>query len=61
MFMKNVFGSYNTMIILFNKIQDKYWSSLKAFLIVLGMMKAETYPHIAIDNVLMNRLKEELK
>lgn len=54
----NVFGIEGGHKLTFFKIDRKYWSALKTFLLYLNYLQDDALIHIPIDNKIANRLRE---
>jgi hypothetical protein len=53
----NVFGQVTTEMLFF-KIEEKYWSYLKTFLVFLNRMTDSNLPHILIDLSVAEKLRK---
>ena len=54
----NVFGIEPMLKILELKLDDKHWPIVKPFLIFLKYIRVDQYPEIALDKVVVDRLRE---
>ena len=56
--MSNVFGIEPMLKILELKLDDKHWPIVKPFLIFLKYIRVDQYPEVALDKVVVERLRE---
>lgn len=56
--MSNVFGIEPMLKILELKLDDKHWPIVKPFLIFLKYIRVDQYPEVALDKVVVDRLRE---
>ena len=56
--LNNVFGTTASTTLLLYKIQEEYWPALKSFLIFLTTITEDELPHIQVDEIVLDILKE---
>jgi len=56
--MSNVFGIEPMLKMLELKLDDKHWPIVKPFLIFLKYIRVDQYPEVALDKVVVDRLRE---
>jgi len=56
--MSNVFGIEPMLKILELKLDDKHWPIVKPFLIFLKYIRVDQYPEVALDKIVVDRLRE---
>lgn len=54
----NVFGIEPMLKILELKLDDKHWPIVKPFLIFLKYIRVDQYPEVALDKVVVERIRE---
>ena len=54
----NVFGIEPMLKMLELKLDDKHWPIVKPFLIFLKYIRVDQYPEVALDKVVVDRLRE---
>lgn len=53
----NVFGIEPSVRMVFYKIDEKYWPALKTFLIFLNYLKEDEYIEVALDPIIVEKLR----